>query len=110
MNQYVVYTTEGFTAGPNTDIDVGNCQLLGTIEGCSEEDAIKRLFEQDEWIQKAGFSMNNAIAHPLLTKSIQEDIKNLVEYLWEDEHRHFQENNDSQDHIFYTIKRLKDIL
>ena len=89
---------------------MGNCQLLGTIEGCSEEDAIKRLFEQDEWIQKAGFSMDNAIAHPLHTKSIQEDIKILVEYLWEDEHRHFQENNVSQDHIFYTIKRLKDIL
>lgn len=69
MNEYIVYTTEGFTSGPNTDVDVENCQVLGIIEGLSAKDAINRLFNQNEWIREAGFTMGNALARPLLTIS-----------------------------------------
>ncbi len=55
MHKYIIYTTEGYTSGPNTDIEVENCQVLGIIDGCSEEDAITKLFRQNEWILKAGF-------------------------------------------------------
>lgn len=67
MHKYIIYTTEGYTSGPNTDIVVENCQVLGIIDGCSEEDAITKLFRQNEWILKAGFTVGNAIVHPLLT-------------------------------------------
>lgn len=110
MNQYIVYTTEGFTSGPNKEEDVENCQVLGIIEERSEKQAVKRLFEKNEWIREAGFSMDNAIALPILTKSIKEDIKTVVEYLWKDEHRHFQENHYPKDHIFREVKRLKSVL
>lgn len=42
MNEYVVYTADGYTSGPNTNVDVENCQVLGIIEEFSEEDAIKK--------------------------------------------------------------------
>lgn len=107
MNEYIVYTAEGYTSGPETESNVENCQILGMIEGLSEMDAIEKLFEQNEWIKKAGFSIDNAIARPLLTASIMEDIKTVIDYLWDDEYNHLQENHYHQDHIFSRIKRLK---
>lgn len=107
MKEYIVYTTEGYTSGPNTDIEVQNCQVLGIIEGSSSKEAIKKLFEQNDWIMKAGFSIDKAFARALLTSSVQEDIKEVVEYLWKDEHRHFQEWHYPKEHIFRVIKRLK---
>ena len=70
MNRYIVYTTEGNTSVPNPDVDVDNCQLLGFIESRSEKDAVKELFEKNDWIEKAGFSMDNTVALPLLTESL----------------------------------------
>lgn len=110
MNDYIIYTTEGYTCGPNSDVDVENCQVLGITDGSSKEDAVNRLFEQNDWIRKAGFSIENAVAYPLLTTSIQDDIRTVVEYLWKDEHRHFQENHYPKDHIFRVLKRLKETL
>lgn len=48
MNEYIIYTTEGYTSDPNEDVDVENCQVLGIIEGLSEKDAINKLFKQNE--------------------------------------------------------------
>lgn len=109
MKEYIVYTTEGYTSGPDSNADVENCQVLGIIEGLSEEDAIYKLFEHNEWITTAGFTEDNAIARPLLTSSIVEDITKVVDYLWKDEHKHFQENHYPKDHIFRVLKRLKNL-
>ncbi len=54
--------------------------------------------------------MGNAIAHPILTASIKEDIKTVIEYLWKDEHKHFQENHYPKNHIFRVLKRLKNYI
>lgn len=110
MNEYVVYTADGYTSGPNTNVDVENCQVLGIIEEFSEEDAIKKLFKQNEWIPKAEFTEDNTIARPLLTSSIVEDIKIVIDYLWKDEYKYFQENYYPQDHIYRILKRLKEHL
>ena len=48
MNEYIVYTAEGYTSGPETNVDIENCQILGIAEGLSEEDAINKLFENNE--------------------------------------------------------------
>lgn len=107
MNEYIVYTTEGYTSGPNENVDLENCQVLGIIEDLSEEGAINKLFEQNDWIHRAGFTVGNAIARPLLTTSLVEDIKMVIDYLWKDEHQHFQENHYPKDHIFRVLKRLQ---
>lgn len=107
MNEYIVYTTDGYTYGPNEDVNVENCQVLGIIEGLSEEGAINKLFEENDWIHRAGFIVENTIARPLLTDSVVEDIKMVIDYLWKDEHKHFIENHYPQDHIFRVLKRLQ---
>ncbi len=108
MNKFIVYTTEGHTTGPNINADVENCQVLGIIEGNSDNDAIKKLFNQNEWIVNAGFTLDNALALPLLTDTMVEDIRTVTEYLWEDELNHFQENHSPKNHVFRILKRLKD--
>ena len=110
MNEYIVYTTEGCTSGPNSDYDIENCQVLGFIEGLSERDAANRLSEQHDCIRKAGFVIDNTIVRPMLTVSIAKDIKTVIDYLWTDEHKHFVENHHPKDHIFRVLKRLKERL
>lgn len=109
MNKYLIFTTEGITYGPNTNVNIENCQILGTIEAMSANEAIKLLFEQNEWIARSGFTITNMHAYPILTTTIQNDIKNVMEYLWADEHKHFQENECPIDHIFCVLTRLKKI-
>lgn len=110
MNEYIVYTTDGYTFGTNMNVEVENCQVLGVIDGHSEDDAIRKLFEQDKRIKKAGFTIEKALARPLLTTSIREDIKTVIDHLWKDEHTHFQEKHYSTDHIYHVLKRLKSYL
>lgn len=53
------------------------------------------------------YTVENTIARQLLTASIVEDIKTVIDYLWTDEHKHFQENHYPKNHIFRVLKRLK---
>lgn len=110
MNEYIIYTSEGNTYGPNMNVDIENCQVLGTIRGHSENSAIKKLFQQNKLIELAGFSVDNTFARPLLTDSIREDIKTVINYLWEDEFTHFQECDFPNDHIYRILRRLKNIV
>ncbi len=107
MIEYIVYTSEGCTLGPKNSVEIENCQVLGFIDGNAEDDAIRKLFEQNEWIEKSGFSIDKALARPLLTSSIKEDIREVIDYLLKDESRHFEENNRTEGHIFQRLKRLK---
>lgn len=104
---YMIYTTEGCTYGPNSSVEVDNCQVLGTIEANSEISAIMKLFKQNEWIRKAGFSQDNAFVRPLINREIVKDIQTVIDYLWDDEYRNFQENHCVNNHIFETLLRLK---
>jgi hypothetical protein len=35
------------------------------------------------------------------------DVEYIVDYLWHDEERHFEESGCPDDHIFLTLRRLK---
>lgn len=49
MAKYIFYTDDGSTFAPNGN-DVENLQILGIEDGKSEEDAIKNLFHNNDWI------------------------------------------------------------
>ena len=36
------------------------------------------------------------------------DIKSVIEYLWKDEKRNWEESNYPKEHIFHTLRRLKE--
>ena len=51
--------------------------------------------------------MEDLLVKQLLTEEQKADIKAVVDYLWEDEHKHFQEEHYPQNHIYRILKRLK---
>ncbi len=55
MNEYIFYTTEGYTEGPNNKA-VENCQMLGIAFGASPAEALESLLNENEWIAESGFS------------------------------------------------------
>jgi hypothetical protein len=44
-----------------------------------------------------------------MTKKELTAIKTIVDYLWEDEERHFEENDKPKNHIFRQLKTLKNL-
>ena len=56
MNEYIIFTPEGYTTAPNENYEVENCQVLGIASGRNERDAINNLIIQNQWITEAGFN------------------------------------------------------
>ncbi|MBI4706375.1 MAG: hypothetical protein HY761_00415 [Candidatus Omnitrophica bacterium] len=42
----------------------------------------------------------------MLSKKVEQDIKAVLDYLWHDEKRHYQESKYCSKHIFRTLVRL----
>lgn len=106
MSEYIFYTTEGFTQAPNGN-DVENCQVLGRVMGKNEKEAKSNLLKENPWIEEMGFDTADIIVKQLLTEEQKADIKTVIDYLWEDEHKHFQEEYYPKSHIYRIMKRLK---
>lgn len=107
MNEYIFYTPEGFTTAPNEDIEAENCQMLGTAKGKDVVDAKKNLLKENPWITEAGFEPTQFITRQLVTDEQRSAIKELLDYLWEDEKRHYEESECPENHIFKVMKVLK---
>ena len=71
MNEYIFYTTEGYTEGPNGE-QVENCQLLGTAFGIDHNEAMDKLFDENPWIAQAGFTPYGVLWRRLAENSTQE--------------------------------------
>ena len=108
MNSYLIYTTEGFTESPE-NIEVENCQLLGRINAENKEQARTLLRKENPWVEEIGFDIDSAFVQQVLTPENKKDIKQLIEYLWKDEEKHFEESNYPQDHIFRIVLKLNQL-
>ncbi|MBR3797440.1 MAG: hypothetical protein IKK36_00810 [Bacteroidales bacterium] len=73
MNEYIFYTTEGYTISPNNN-DVDNCQVLGLVCGKNVTDAQRNLIKENPWIKKFGYDINKIICKQLIT----DEIKNFL--------------------------------
>ncbi len=107
MNEYIFYTTKGETIAPDEEVEIANCQVLGCAQAKNVEQAKQLLLQENPWIEESGFDTSGIMVRQLLTEEQKADIKAIVDYLWEDEHRHYQELNYPKKHIFRVIKRLR---
>lgn len=55
MNTYLFYTDEGYTVAPNNK-RLESLQILGIEEGKTEDEALAKLFRNNEWIENETFS------------------------------------------------------
>lgn len=109
MNEYIFYTNEGYTEAPNASSEVENCQVLGRAKGSNADEALKNLMDENRWIPEAGFNPAEFFIKQILTAEQRADINAVIEYLWADEERHYEESEDKGNHIFNVIRRLKGI-
>lgn len=80
MNEYVIYTTEGYTQNPAGD-EVNNCQVLGVgCAGENEADAITGL-ENELGISELGFDPSEAKAVQLVTDEQRAAIRDIVAHV-----------------------------
>lgn len=66
MKRYIFVTTEGETISPNGS-DVENMQVVGIVENAkSEDEALKKLLQENPWIFDAEFNVAEFIAYEIL--------------------------------------------
>lgn len=67
MKKYIILTPEGQTIAPNLDFDVDNLQVLGIVENViNEDEALKKLLIENEWIIDAEFNIAEFIFYQIL--------------------------------------------
>lgn len=110
MKEFIFYTLEGYTFPPREDKEVENCQLLGRAHGNTINEARKNLEQRCPWIEECGFNIYDAIVKQLLTEENKQDIHKVIQYLWDDEYKHFQESDEPDHHIYRTLVRLKELI
>ncbi len=81
--------------------------MLGIVRGSNENEAQKNLLNENPWITEAGFAPEEFFIKQILTIEQRNDINVLIDYLWADEERHFEESENKENHIFNILKRLK---
>ena len=106
MAEFIIYTTEGFTQDTNGN-DIENCQMLGIAKGKDKLEAKDNLLKDNPWIIETGFDKSEFIIRQLMTDEERAAIKKVIDYLWKDEERHWEEWGKPKKHIFHVLKRLK---
>lgn len=67
MKKYIFISPEGLTEAPNCSYEVNNMQVIGIIENVTDEDeALKKLLIENEWIIDAEFNVSEFIIYEIL--------------------------------------------
>ncbi|MBS1572390.1 MAG: hypothetical protein JST62_08375 [Bacteroidetes bacterium] len=106
MFKYIFYTDEGYTISPNDDI-LESFQILGFENGKTLQGGISNLLENNHWIEKSKFDIEKIKYKTILSSKDIENLRTLINYLWDDEKKHFEESEKPKDHIFHILKQLK---
>ena len=107
MNEYIIFTTEGHTTAPNENLEIENCQVLGRARRNNPNEAKDNLQKDNPLIAEAGFDSSEFVVVQLLSDEERVAIKEVLDYLWDDEERHYEESGKPANHIFPVLKRLK---
>lgn len=110
MNEYMFYTFEGFTQSPNKT-DCENLQILDFEKAENLEAAKEHLLANNDWISKYGFNTEEILSKKILTEESLASIKTVVDYLWEDEEKDYEEclvsGKNVDNHILKHLRKLK---
>jgi len=67
MKKYIFISPEGATEAPNSSYEVNNMQVIGIVEDVTNEDeALKKLLIENEWIIDAEFNIAEFIVYEIL--------------------------------------------
>ena len=67
MKKYIFISPEGSTEAPNSSYEINNMQVIGIVEDVTNEDeALKKLLIENEWIIDAEFNVAELIVYEIL--------------------------------------------
>lgn len=67
MKKYIFVSPEGYTEAPNSSYEVNNMQVIGIVEEVNnEDDALKKLLLENNWIIDAEFNVSEFICYEIL--------------------------------------------
>ena len=67
MKKYIFISPEGSTEAPNELYEVNNMQVIGIVQNVANEDeALKKLLIENEWIIDAEFNVAELIVYEIL--------------------------------------------
>ena len=69
MNEYIFYTSAGYTLAPDGETEVENCQVLGFAKGHSAAEAKERLLTEEAWIAELGYADAPILSRQVLPSS-----------------------------------------
>ena len=69
MNEYIFYTTIGYSLAPDGETQVENCQVLGFAKGHSADEAKARLLAEEAWIAELGYADAPILSRQVLPPS-----------------------------------------
>lgn len=110
MNEYLFYTTEGVTYPPNITANIENCQIVGYSKGNDKTLALHNLLIENPWIEESQFDVSKIIGMQIFYQDAKQALLKLIDYLWKDVEKHFEESGKPSDHIFITIQQLDKLL
>ncbi len=109
--KYIVYTTDGYTELP-TGVERENCQIVDFVEDTAETASDIKA----RYVKQAGIRPDSLMVVPFVDDKTVKAIQDVLSYLWEDEERHYEEwfdensdidnSNNSQNHIFISLKTI----
>ena len=110
MNEYMFYTFEGFTQSPDKN-NCENLQILGFEKAENLEITKKCLLANNDWISKHSFDTEKILSKKILTEESLASIKTVVDYIWEDEEKDYEEclvsGKNVDNHILKHLRKLK---
>lgn len=106
MGLYIFYTNEGYTIAPNTE-ELESSQVLGIENGGNKKEALYNLYKNNDWIKENCFSEEEIRCYALLKPEILDNIKILLDYLWENEKKNWEKCGCPKDHIFQIMQQIK---
>jgi hypothetical protein len=109
MGRFIFYTDEGYTISPN-DTELESLQILGFEKAKNLNEGKQILLENNPWINESGFKIETIKSDLILDKNSLNDIKSLIDYLYENEKKKYEESNEPEDHIFLKLERLKKLV
>ena len=107
MNEYICYIEGRTTEFPIKTPSDQRIQMLGRAYGRNVKEAKERLLAENPWILKTDINISNIFIEQTLTNEQRSDIRAIIDYLWKDEERHYEESERPLNHIFNIMKRLK---
>jgi hypothetical protein len=111
MAKYIFYTDEGYTISPNNS-ELESFQILGFEDATTVQEGINKLIENNTWISESEFNIEKIKHKTLVSSEDIDNLKSIIDYLWKDEEKHFEETDEEErnTHIFQKLKAIKSIL